>query len=73
MTKYMSKKSRSDIFSKQQKTTSKSIKDLNAEQDVDASWFSTRKPTYCNIHIYHFHILESPHLDFFKFWGRGTN
>ena len=25
----------------------------------------------CNNHIYHFHVLESPHLDFFQNLGEG--
>ena len=29
------------------------------------------KTKSCNIHIYHFHVLESPHLDFSNFWGCG--
>ena len=37
-----------------------------AEKDVDASRFGTSKPNFCNDHIYHFHVLESLHLDFFQ-------
>ena len=53
------------------KTTSKIIQDLDAEQDVDTSRLWTGKPNFSNIHIYHFHKLESPHLDFSKKWGWG--
>ena len=53
--------------------TSKIIQELDAEKNVDASRFWTRKPKSSNIHIYHFHILESPHLNFSKksgwWWG----
>ena len=59
-------------FSQNKKNpTSKFIQDLDAEQNVDTSRIWTRKPKSSNIHIYHFHILESPHLDFSKFWGWG--
>ena len=33
--------------------------------------FGPQKPKSSNIHIYHFHISESPHLDFFKKLGYG--
>ena len=46
--------------------TSKIIQDVDAETNVDTSRFWTGKPKSCNIHIYHFHVLESPHLDFFQ-------
>ena len=59
------------VFFSKKKSTSKTIQELDAEQNVDTSRFWTRKPTSSNIHIYHFHILESPHLDFSKFWGWG--
>ena len=51
--------------------TSKIIQDLDAEQNVDTSRFWTRNPKSCNIHIYHFHVLELLNLDFSKFWGGG--
>ena len=35
-----------------------------AEKNVDTSRLRTGKPNPCNHHIYHFHVLESPHLDF---------
>ena len=69
--KYMSKENRNVIFSKYKNPTSKIIQDLDAEKNVDASRFGTGKPKSCNIHIYHFHVLESPHLDFSNFWGMG--
>ena len=50
---------------------SKIIQDLDAEQNVDTSRFWTGKPKSSNIHIYHFHVLESPHLDFSIFLGVG--
>ena len=59
-------------FLKIKNPTSKIIQDSDAETNVDTSRFWTGKPTSCNIDIYHFHILESPHLDFSKFWGGGS-
>ena len=50
-----------------------SAKDPNSatEKNVDASRVWTGKPDSCNNHIiYHFPVLESPHLDFFKMLGR---
>ena len=41
-------------------------------KNVDTSRCWTRKPIFSNIHIYHFHILEFPHLDFSIFLGGGT-
>ena len=67
----MSNKSRNVIFSKSKNPTSKIIQDLDAEKNVDTSRFWTGKPKSCNIHIYHFHVLESPHLVFFIFLGMG--
>ena len=58
-------------FLKIKKTTSQNIQDLDPEKNVDTSRFWTRKPKSSNIHIYHFHAFESPHLDFSKFWGGG--
>ena len=45
-----------------------SAKDPNpaAEKNVDTSRFWTGKPNSCSNHIYHFHVLEFPHLNFFK-------
>ena len=40
-------------------------------KNVDTSRFWTRKPKSCNIHIYHFHVLELLNLDFSIFWGWG--
>ena len=50
-----------------------SAKDPNpaAEKNVDTSRFWNGKPNSCNNHIYHFHALESPHLDLFQNLGRG--
>ena len=68
--KYISRKSRSVMFFRiKNKSTSKFIQDLDADKHVDTSRFWTGTPTSCNIHIYHSHVLESPHLDFSKFWG----
>ena len=41
----------------------------------EATKKGTGKPKFSNIHIYHFHILESPHLDFsiFLVWGELIN
>ena len=39
------------------------------EKNVHTSQFWTGKPNSCNHHIYHFHVLESPHLDFFQILG----
>ena len=69
--KYMSKNIQECHFIKIKNPTSKVIQELNAEKNVDTSRCWTGKQTNCNIHIYHFHILESPHLDFSKFWGWG--
>ena len=55
------------------KPTSKVIQDLDAEKNVDTSRFGTGKPTFSNIHTYHFHISELLNLDFSKFWGWGGN
>ena len=46
---------------------------LVAEKHVDTSRCLMGKPNSCNQHIYHFHVLESPHLDFSKLWGIGGN
>ena len=64
-----------DIFSK--------YKNTNQRQNSSRIWMLKNmltfldcgpgKPKFCNIHIYHFHVLESPHLDFSKFWGGGGN
>ena len=58
-------------FLKIKNPTSKIIQDLDAERNVDTSRFRTGKPKKCNIHIYHFHISESHHLDFFRTFGDG--
>ena len=50
---------------------SKIIQNLDTEKMLTLLDFGPGKPKSCNIHIYHFHILESPHLDFSKFWGWG--
>ena len=42
----------------------KSSRNWMLEKNAGASWFGTRKPQFCNIHTYHFHVLESPHLNF---------
>ena len=67
----MSKNSRSVILSKSKNSTPNIIQELDAEQNVDTSRFWTGKPNFYNNHVYHFHVLEYPHLDFFKILGMG--
>ena len=43
-----------------------------AGKNADTSRFRAGKPYFCNDHTYHFHVLESPHLDFFQIWGVGV-
>ena len=44
------------------KTTSQIIQDLDAEKMLTLVVFGPDKPKTNNIHIYHFHVLESPNL-----------
>ena len=67
--KYTSTKIQECNFLKIKNPTSKIIQDLDAEKMLTLLDFGPGKPKPSNIHIYHFHILEPPHLDFSKFWG----
>ena len=45
------------------------VQNSAAEQNVDTSRFGTGKPSPCNHHIYHSHVLELLTLEFLNFFG----